>query len=294
MKKKYKILITGGTGFLGSNLVNELCKNDKLKIFILCRLSSNFTRIDKKNLKKVVLLKIENINLNKIFQKYKFDSLIHCATNYGLKKKNISDVIQPNLILPMQLLDLAKNYKIKAFINTDSILKKNISNYSLSKHHFSEWLKLFSKDFYCCNIKIEHFFGAQDDDTKFVISIIKSFLNKSNTIKLTEGNQKRDFIYIDDVISAIKKILIHSQKQKKGFEVFEVGTGKNISIKEVVMLIKKLCKNMTTKLEFGKIPMRKNEPLDVKLNLKKLFKLKWKPKYNLEESLKKTIRYYKQ
>ena len=46
-------------------------------------------------------------------------------------------------------------------------------------------------------------------------------------------------------------------------------------------------------LKFGKIPMRKNELLHVNLNLKKLFHLKWKPKYNLEESLKKTIRYYK-
>ena len=294
MKRKYKILITGATGFLGSNLVNELCKNDKFKIFILCRFKSNLKRIEKKNLKKVLVLKIENINLNRIFQKYKFDCIIHCATNYGLKKKNISEVIQPNLILPMQLLDLSKNYKIKAFINTDSVLNKNVSNYSLSKHHFSEWLKLFSKDFYCCNVKIEHFFGAQDDDTKFVISIIKSFLNKSNIIKLTKGNQTRDFIYIDDVVSAIKKILIHSLKQKSGFEIFEVGSGKNVSIKKIVMLIKKLCNNMNTKLEFGKIPMRKNELLHVNLNLKKLFKLKWKPKYNLEESLKKTIRYYKQ
>jgi nucleoside-diphosphate-sugar epimerase len=72
----------------------------------------------------VLVLKIENINLNRIFQKYKFDCIIHCATNYGLKKKNISEVIQPNLILPMQLLDLSKNYKIKAFINTDSVLNK--------------------------------------------------------------------------------------------------------------------------------------------------------------------------
>tara|TARA_B100000780_G_scaffold254500_1_gene202665 strand:- start:485 stop:1366 length:882 start_codon:yes stop_codon:yes gene_type:complete len=293
MKKKYKLLITGGTGFLGSNLVNSLCNNEKFKIFILCRISSNFKRIDKKNLKKITILKNEKINLNKTFQKHSFDSIIHCATNYGLKKKNISEVIQPNLILPMRLLDLAKTYNVKAFINTDSILGKNISHYSLSKHHFSEWLKLFSKDFYCCNIKIEHFFGANDDHTKFVISIIKSFLNESKTIELTKGNQKRDFIYIDDVISAIKKILNHSLKQKSGFEIFEVGSGKNISIKKIVILIKKLCNNTTTMLKFGKIPMRKNELLHVNLNLKKLFHLKWKPKYNLEESLKKTIRYYK-
>ena len=91
----------------------------------------------------------------------------------------------------------------------------------------------------------------------------------------------------------MKKILLYSLKQKRGFDIFEVGSGTNVSIKRIVKLIKKLCNNNITKLDFGKIPMRKNESLDVKLNLKKLSKLNWKPKYGLEESLKKTIKYYK-
>ena len=89
------------------------------------------------------------------------------------------------------------------------------------------------------------------------------------------------------------KILTYSLKKKIGYDLFEVGTGKNVSIKNIVKMIKKICKNTKSKLNFGKIPMRKNELLKVNLNLKKLKALKWKPIYNLENSLKKTIDYYK-
>ena len=293
MKEKYKIFITGGTGFLGSNIINKLLNQKKYDVHVLCRNSSKFVRINKKNLKKIKIYKLEHANLENIFIKNKFDAVIHCATNYGLRQQDISEIIQPNLILPMRLLDLCKNYNVKAFLNTDTILNKNISNYSLSKYHFTEWLKLFSKEFYCTNIKIEHFFGPTDDDTKFVIYIIKSFLNNSPSIQLTKGIQKRDFVYIDDVVSAINKILNYSLTKKGGFETFEIGSGKNISIKNIVLLIKKLCKNKITKTEFGKLNMRKNDALSVSLNLNKIYKLNWKPKYNLNSSLEKTIKYYK-
>ena len=293
MKEKYKIFITGGTGFLGSNIINKLLNQKKYDVHVLCRNSSKFVRINKKNLKKIKIYKLEHANLENIFIKKKFDAVIHCATNYGLRQQDISEIIQPNLILPMRLLDLCKNYNVKAFLNTDTILNKNISNYSLSKYHFTEWLKLFSKEFYCTNIKIEHFFGPKDDDTKFVIYIIKSFLNNSPSIQLTKGIQKRDFVYIDDVVSAINKILNYSLTKKGGFETFEIGSGKNISIKNIVLLIKKLCKNKITKTEFGKLNMRKNDALSVSLNLNKIYKLNWKPKYSLNSSLEKTIKYYK-
>ena len=62
MKKKYNIFITGGTGFLGSNLVNELSKNNRCKLFLLSKITSNFNRIDKKYLKKIT-----DINLTPLF-----------------------------------------------------------------------------------------------------------------------------------------------------------------------------------------------------------------------------------
>lgn len=293
MQNKVNLLISGGSGFLGSNLVNFLFKKNIYNLYLLKRSGSNMSRINQSILKRLNFISYPNKNLAKIFKKEKIDGVIHCATNYGSKKNTISDIIQPNLILPMQLLDLCYLNNARCFLNTDTVLDKRVSNYSLSKSQFSEWLLHYSKNFTCSNIKIEHFFGPGDNETKFVISTIKSFLYNKRYLNFTLGTQKRDFIFIDDVVSAMDKILSYSLRKKNGYDLFEVGTGTNISIKKIVKMIKILCNNKISKLNFGKIPMRKNELFKINLNLKKLYSLKWKAKYNLENSLKKTIKYYK-
>ena len=79
--------MTGGTGFLGSNLINKWIKNKKYKFFILHRSKSNFERIPEENLKKIYKINIDHNELNDIFKKKRIDAVVHCATNYGLKKK---------------------------------------------------------------------------------------------------------------------------------------------------------------------------------------------------------------
>ena len=289
MKKK-NILITGSTGFLGSSIINHL-SNKNYRFLLLIRKNSNLFRLHDKKIHKKIIIDYEKIE--SIFKRYKIDYIIHCATSYGTKDKNISNIIQSNLFLPLKLLDLAKKFKVKKFINTDTVLKKNISDYTLSKYQFNEWFKKFSKDMYCCNIKIEHFFGPGDDTSKFVISFITRILNKKFPIHLTKGTQKRDFIYIDDVVSAISLIIKYSKKKKNGLENFEIGTGKSISIKKFVSVTAQLCNvNPNKVIKFGSYKLRKNEPMDIKIDINKLKKIGWKPKCDLKYSLINTIKYY--
>ena len=216
------ILITGGSGFLGSSIINELSKK-KFKFYYLIRKKSNLIRINK--FKKNIKIFYNDKNIENLFKKRKIDLIVHCATNYGTNDTDISNIVQSNLLLPLKLLFLAKKYKVKAFINTDTILKKNISFYTLSKFQFNEWFKAYSNHLYCCNVKIEHFFGPRDNLTKFVIYLIVNILRKKR-ISLTHGNQKRDFIFINDVVRAFEKIILHASKKKKGQDTFEIGTGK--------------------------------------------------------------------
>jgi len=290
MKKIKTILITGSTGFLGSSIMNSLSKKN-YKFLYLIRKSSNLSRIKKFNKNERIIIDYEKLEL--IFKNNKIDYILHCATSYGTKDKNISNIIQSNLSLPLKLLDLAKKYEVKRFINTDTVLKKNISHYTLSKYQFNEWFKKFSKDMFCCNIKIEHFFGPGDDISKFVISLIINILKKNYPIKLTKGIQKRDFIYIEDVVSAILRIIENTEKKFYGLETYEIGTGKSISIKKFSYMIAKLCNKDPHIFKFGALSYRRNEPMDIKINTNKLKKIGWKVKFNLKKSLLKTIKYYK-
>jgi nucleoside-diphosphate-sugar epimerase len=294
--KQAKILITGGNGFLGSNLINKISKKNYI-LHLLVREKSDLSRLEIN--KKIKLFLLQKKNLEILFKKNRYDLIIHCATNYGIEEDNSSDTIYPNLLLPLQLLDLAKKYSIKSFINTDTILNKNISSYTLSKNQFVDWLKLFSKFLNCYNVKLEHFYGPKDNNNKFVISSIRKLLRYEDKIELTKGFQKRDFIYITDVVSALEKIILFALKKNEinsntfDFKTFEVGTGKQISIKLFIILIAKLIGNNRTRLEFGKLPFRKNEIMNVKVDLKSIQKLGWKSKTKLKQGLTKTINYYK-
>ena len=259
------ILISGATGFLGSNILKRLVDQNH-KVVILKRSFSNTERIDD-YLKKIKYYDIDKVKLDKCFLENNIDAFIHCATDYGRKKIDPMQIIDSNLIFPLKLMEIAINNNCKIFLNTDTILDKRVNSYSLSKSQFLDWFKIYSEKAICINIVLEHFYGPFDDKSKFVASIIKKLVNNESHINFTLGEQKRDFIYIDDVVDAFKIVLENIINMKNGFYSYEIGTGKFISIKKIVTVIKELIGNSTTNLYFGAIPYRTSEIMEPKMDL---------------------------
>jgi nucleoside-diphosphate-sugar epimerase len=196
-----RILLTGATGFLGSNLLKKLL-NEGHELFCVKRKKSLTFRIDEIK-GSVVWCDIETLDIDSLFLQKKIECVIHCATNYGKDEKNPIETIEANLILPLKLLSTAIKYNVGIFINTDTILDKRINIYSLSKKQFVEWLKRYSDNILIINLSLEHFFGQGDNLSKFVSYMINKLLDDTvgNVIKLTPGLQRRNFIYIDDVVN---------------------------------------------------------------------------------------------
>ena len=260
------ILVTGATGFLGSHLLKGFLNNTNHNIIVLKRSFSDVSRISNiLNNVRVKFYDIDKFPLEKVFEETKIDAIVHCATNYGRNENSCYSVLETNLMFPIRLLDLSVQHGVKIFINTDSYFnKENMSysyllNYALSKKSLLLWLKYFSKKIKVVNMVLEHVYGEDDRADKFVYQMIdKIAVKKVPSIDLTYGDQKRDFIYVDDVVDNYIKILDYAQKHSFRFRSFDIGTGNAVSIKDFVTEIKKISGSDTV-LNFGAIPYREDE-----------------------------------
>lgn len=284
------ILLTGSTGFLGSYLLKSFVKSG-YEVIALKRSTSNTYKIND-YLKKVTLYNIDKVNLEDIFKKHKINIVINTVTNYGRIDNKISSILDTNLIFGLKLLEESVNSNAKAFINTDTLLERNINAYALSKAQLVDWMKFLSnKQTKMINIKIEHMYGALDDENKFIYWLINKLKQNVEKIDLTSGVQKRDFIYIDDIVSAYE-IIIQNINTFSNYEEFELGSGNSIEVKNFVEKIYQEISNkqtLSTKLNFGAVSYRDNENMNIQANIEKLTNLAWKPKVSIKDGIKKIL-----
>ncbi|RTY83457.1 NAD-dependent epimerase/dehydratase family protein [Flavobacterium sp. LS1P28] len=284
-----KILLTGATGFLGSHLLKRLIEAGA-DVLILVRETSNKERI--KNLEGFSIFTINKqlSNIDALFEMYSIDTIIHVATEYG-RDLPYSSVLESNVLLPIKLIESADKKKLNLFVNTDSFFSKfqdysYLKEYIMSKNIFTDYLKSLS-GIQVFNLQLEHIYGEFDSKTKFITSVMGKILVNEKSIKLTEGSQKRDFIYVLDVVDAYLVVLANKQVLGQYTE-FEVGTGSSISVKDFVSKIHQIMDSKSDLL-FGALVGRINEIKDSKANNLNLCKLGWKPKFTYETAIKRIV-----
>jgi CDP-paratose synthetase len=289
------VLVTGATGFLGSHLVKALLA-DGYCVAILKRSFSKTWRIDDV-MNQVISFDLDRVSLTDVFTSLKkIDTVIHTATSYGRNGESCTQLLETNVVFPLNLLETAISFNTDTFLNTDTffntdtILSSYLSTYSLSKKHFQDWGKQIAqqKAIKFINLKLEHIFGAGDDDSKFVTYIIKSCLNNVEELKLTKGEQKRDFIHVDDVVAIYQFLLDNVQEQQDFYQEYDIGSGEAISIRDLVEMIHSLTHSKTI-LKFGDLPYRERETQFSQANLESLKKIGLNMNTDLQQALSKTI-----
>ena len=290
-----KILIIGGTGFIG---------------FHLCKFFNNiiykFTSISKtqhKNIRKLQQIKYIYRDISKFkeiefLKKMNFKYVINCGgyVDHKNKKKNHST----HFLGCKNLIKIFKRNKIKLFIHIGSSseygnlksphIEKIIGNAKdvYGKAKLLATQHILKKKIPFIILRPYQLYGPYQVENRFIPFIINSCL-KDVKFPCSEGNQLRDFLYIDDFVRAVE--LIIKNKNLSG-HIFNIGSEKPIEIKKIILKINKLIKKGTP--QYGKIKLRQREQAIVYPSIKKIKRyINWVPKINLDKGLKKTFDYFK-
>ena len=284
--KKQTILITGINGFLGRHISSFF--SEKFEIIGLAYSSKNISTDIKTKVKRIYYS--ADGELEDVFKNDKIDIIIHTATVYQKINDTYERLIKTNILLPVQLLEFANKYNTKIFLNTDTFYNQTqskysyLSHYTLSKKQCVDWLNEIKGNCKLVNVKLFHVYGPNDRIEKFVPSLITTLIKDTQEIDLTGGKQKRDFIFVSDVVDAYACVLDSFQAGERIKTEYEVGSSHPISIRDFIVLSKKLT-NSNTKLNFNILEYRANEIMHSKANNKELIKLGWKQKVGLEAGI---------
>ena len=298
MKKQNKeILIIGGTGFIGYHLAKKsLVKGWKVVSF-----SKNNPK-KKRFLKKVKYVtgdisnkknfKLLNNDFNYVVNLGGYVDHSNKTKTYNSHYKgckNLSDFFSKKKIESFVQMGSSGEYGKAKSPQKESIKCRPQSIYAKSKFLASKYLlNLYKKKkFPVTVLRLYQAYGPKQDINRFIPIVIKSCL-MNKKFDCSDGNQYRDFIYVEDVVNAILKTL--NSKNSNG-EIINIGTGKPRKLKNIIKNIRKISKG--GKPQFGKIKLRKDEISKLYPNIAKAKKIiKWKPKISFSKGLKTTIKFY--
>jgi len=313
-----KVVVTGGLGFIGSNLIDLLLKKNFYVINLdKITYSSNFYNtkeyIKNKNYK-FIKCDINNKKINKIFFKYKPSCIFNLAAETHVDRSidDAKSFIKSNIVGVYNLLESFKNFSNKnksklIHISTDEvygdILKgrsnekypyKPSSPYAASKaasdHLVNSYIRTYKIPAIVTNCSNNY--GPKQHPEKLIPKLIYNILNNKSLPIYGKGANSREWIYVKDHCEALVKVY---QKGKVG-EFYNIGSNKNLNNLEVCKTLLNISKNKTNLGKNVKISFVKDRPgHDIRNALnsdKKKKKLKWSPKINFKKGIDLTFKWY--
>ena len=313
-----RFIVTGGYGFIGSNLIKLLLKKN-FKVFNIDKLSYSAQKYNLKDIKsKNYFFKKIDINnkkeITKILKKYKPHGIFNLAADTHVDRSinDSSNFIKNNILGVYNLLEAIKNYKKKirlVHISTDEVYgdilgsKRSSENfpympsspYSASKassdHLVTAYVRTHKIDAVISNCSNNY--GPRQFPEKLIPKMIYNILNNKPLPIYSKGKNLREWIYVNDHCDALIKLFFKGRSGEK----YNIGSGINCSN---IFLVKKILKSFADKkIKIGKkvkiifVKDRPGHDFRYALNSNKIKKkLKWKPKINLNQGISKTVDWY--
>ena len=303
-----KVLITGGAGFIGSNLADELIRRGH-NVVVLDNLSTG----NKKNLNpkaKFYKTDICSPAVFKIFKKENPEIVFHFAAQIDVRKstENPIEDTEINILGSINILENCRKNNVKKIIfastggaiygeaeiipTSETYKEFPLSPYGIGKLATEKYLNYYYKVFGIPFIALRfgNVYGPRQNskgEAGVVAIFCQKMLANEQAIINGDGTQTRDFVFVDDVVRAA---ILATESDKSG--IFNIGTGKETNIKNIFIKIKELL-NSECQETYGlqKIGEQQRSCLDYSKALKEL---NWQPEFDLNKGLEKTINWFKQ
>lgn len=302
--KNKTLLVTGGTGFVGQQLVSRLESLGAIVHFTGQRDdvfqyggNSHYEKLDIKRY----------LEVKRLLSRVKPDIIFHLASIVSAKIDFdlIDEMIDVNLKGTTNILkciDSISNIEClvnfgssEEYGNQDIELKENLreeaaSPYAILKLCTTRFCNMysFSLGIPIVTIRPANIFGPGQNEDKFIPNLIINCLN-NKSVDMTKGENERNFIFIDDFINAV---LIIGMKERSLGQIYNVGSNRSITLRKLAELIKKECLSKS-KINFGSNDYRLNEMMKFDLSIDKTLSIGWEEEYNLQQGIVKTIDFYK-
>jgi len=300
--KNDKLLIVGGTGFIGRNVAREAISRG-LQVTIISK--SDYS--PDKRLKGVEYISVDITNEKILLSKLKdkpFDYVLNVGgyVNHANYFNDGDKVFKVHFNGTKNLVNCINKSGLKSFVqigSSDEYGKNSapqnenqrelpISPYSFAKVAATHFLQMLhrTEGFPAVILRPFLVYGPEQDGNRFIPQIIKGCINNDN-FPTSAGEQQRDFCYIDDIVDVI---LLALSNEKAHGEVINIASGEPITIRETINIVQKIVGY--GKPEFGKIPYRKCENMTLFADISKAKELlKWTPEVAIEDGLQRTINY---
>lgn len=311
-------LITGGAGFIGSSLADRLL-DDNNEIIVIDNFNSYYSpRLKYQNIQehlsnknyKLYVGDIENIeNIEQIFRENHIDCVIHLAAKAGVRPSIETPIAyaKTNIIGTMNILEIMKKYQVKRliFASSSSVygnsseesfsetqnINQPISPYAATKVGCEAiaytYHKLYNIEIY--PLRFFTVYGPRQRPDLAINKFIRLIENHQPIDMFGDGTSMRDYTYIQDIIDGIQAVINYN---KSGFEIFNLGGGHPVTLKNMIAIIESI---------LGKkaIIQRKSEqPGDVARTIADISKagklLNYKPKFDLKKGIEQYIFWKKQ
>lgn len=302
-----KILVTGGAGFIGSQ-ISDAFVNQGHEVHILDNLSTGFEKnINTKA--KFIQSDISSSSIFDFFSKEKFDVVNHHAAQIDVRK-SVSDPIfdaNTNILGTLNLLQACVKTGVKKFMfaSTGGAIygeqeyfpadekhpTNPVSPYGITKHTIEKYLYYYNNEYglkYTI-LRYANVYGPRQNpfgEAGVVAIFTNKLLKKENPVINGDGKQTRDYVFVEDVVKA-NMITLESESA----DIFNIGTGIETSVNQVFEKLNSTAGGYAVE-KHGPAP--KGEQLRSVISSEKLFKqFKWKPSIIVDEGLKKTFESFK-